>query len=286
MTVIDAHVHVLSNFAPMAPWGDLGRVDRLLHHMDECDVDKAVVLPVVAEFSPGNNQECAQWGREHPDRLAVLTDVPMHQQDAAERVLRAGEEFGAVGTSYYPPKLDERMQWMLEEACDALWQAYKDTGLVCNLQIGPSNYGSFAGVGAETSGGPLCCQSPSPALVSRRPRCPRRDVRGTAAGSGLSQFVGQSVGFLRGGGDSLGLPLSPSAGIFQPPAQGFGRRPPTVGLGLAAGQPPYHVPAEFGNNPYFCHGPGRGGIGPKCWGRTPPGFTGFKRRLIERDLSC
>ena len=141
MSVIDAHVHVLPNFAPMAPWEDLGRVDRLLHHMDECDVDKAVVLPVVADYSPGNNQECAQWGREHPDRLAVLTDVPMHQQDAAERVLRAGEEFGAVGTSYYPPKLDERMQWMLEEPCDALWQAYKDTGLVCNLQIGPSNYG-------------------------------------------------------------------------------------------------------------------------------------------------
>ena len=141
MPVIDAHVHVLPNFALMAPWEDLGRVDRLLHHMDECDVDKAVVLPVVAEYSPGNNQECAQWGREHPDRLAVLTDVPLRQQGAAERVLRAGEEFGAVGTSYYPPKLDESMQWMLEEACDALWQAYKDTGLVCNLQIGPANYG-------------------------------------------------------------------------------------------------------------------------------------------------
>lgn len=140
MPVIDAHVHVLPNFAPMAPWEDLGRVDRLLHQMDECGVDKAVVLPVVAEFSPRNNQECAQWGREHPDRLAVLADIPLHQQDAAERVLRAGEEFGAVGTSYYPPKLDERMQWLLEEPCAALWQAYIDTGLVCNLQIGPSNY--------------------------------------------------------------------------------------------------------------------------------------------------
>ena len=41
MPVIDAHVHVLPNFPPMAPWEDLGRVDRLLHHMDECEVDKA-----------------------------------------------------------------------------------------------------------------------------------------------------------------------------------------------------------------------------------------------------
>ena len=209
MPVIDAHVHVLPNFAPMAPWEDLGRVDRLLHHMDECDVDKAVVLPVVADYSPGNNQECAQWGREHPDRLAVLTDVPMHQQDAAERVLRAGEEFGAVGTSYYPPKLDERMQWMLEEPCDALWQAYKDTGLVCNLQIGPSNYGDLAGVGAEISRDSLCRQSLGPACVARRPRGRRRDIRWIAAGIGLSQFVDQGVGLLRRRGHLPGIFAAP-----------------------------------------------------------------------------
>lgn len=28
-----------------------------------------------------------------------------------------------------------------DQTCDALWQAYKDSGLVCNLQIGSSNYG-------------------------------------------------------------------------------------------------------------------------------------------------
>ena len=275
MPVIDAHVHVLSNFAPMAPWEDLGRVDRLLHHMDECDVDKAVVLPVVAEYSPGNNQECAQWGREHPDRLAVLTDVPLHQQDAAERVLRAGEEFGAVGTSYYPPKLDEKMQWMLEEACDALWQGVQRHRLSLQSANWASQLRSLAGVGTETSRDPLCRQSSSPALV-RWSRCPRRDVWGAAAGISLSQFVDQSVGLLRGGGDSLGFPLPPGAGIFQPPAQGLGGRPPAVGVGLAAGRPPCHVPAEFGNNPYFCRGVGRRGSGQSAGG---------ERRSGLRDLS-
>ena len=131
--------------------------------MDECDVDKgAVVLPVVAEYSPGNNQECAQWGREHPDRLAVLADVPMHQQDAAERVLRAGEEFGAVGTSYYPPKLDERMQWMLEEACDALWQAVQRHWPSLQSANRAGQLRSLAGVGPEVSRDPLCRQSSSP----------------------------------------------------------------------------------------------------------------------------
>ena len=258
MPIIDAHVHVLPNFAPMAPWEDLGRVDRLLHHMDECDVDKAVVLPVVAEYSPGNNQECAQWRREHPDRLAVLADVPMHQQDAAERVLRAGEEFGAVGTSYYPPKLDERMQWMLEEACDALWQAYKDTGLVCNLQIGPSNYGLLLELAQKHPEIRFVANHLALPALAGGPDAQDETYRGPAAGSGLSQFVDQSVGFLRGGGDSLGFPLPPGAGIFQPPAQGLGGRPPAVGVGLAAGRSLCLVPAEFGNNPYFCRGVGRG----------------------------
>ena len=138
MPVIDAHVHVFSNFAPMDPFGDIGRVDRLLYLMDDCQVDKAVVLSV-EEFSSVNNQECAQWAREHPDRLAVLVDVPMHQPDAAARVLRAREEFGAVGTSYYPSTPD--LKWMLGESCAPLWAAYKSTGLVCNLQIVPANYG-------------------------------------------------------------------------------------------------------------------------------------------------
>ena len=38
----------------------------------------------------------------------------MHEKDAAERVLRAGEEFGAVGTSYYPPKLDGELARKIE----------------------------------------------------------------------------------------------------------------------------------------------------------------------------
>ena len=43
MRIIDTHVHTLDNFAPMAPFEDMGRVDRLLHHMDEAGVDKALM---------------------------------------------------------------------------------------------------------------------------------------------------------------------------------------------------------------------------------------------------
>ena len=139
--IIDAHVHVIDSYPSMAPYADAGRHDRLLYLMDQCGVDKAVMLPVVAEASPDNNRECADLVRQHPDRLLTLTNVQLHEADAAERVLRVRDEFGAVGTSYYPSTPD--LAWMLEPARDALWRAYEATQLVCNLHVTPPNYGSL-----------------------------------------------------------------------------------------------------------------------------------------------
>ena len=65
MRVIDAHVHVLDDYQPMAPFPDMGRVDRLLQWMDDAEVEKAVMLPIVADFSPDNNEECGRWARNH-----------------------------------------------------------------------------------------------------------------------------------------------------------------------------------------------------------------------------
>lgn len=141
MRIIDAHVHVLDNYAPMAPFADTGRYDRLLKHMDECGVEKALMLPVVAPFSPDNNAQCAGWARQHPDRLATLTDVPLNQPEAVSRIARAREEFGAVGISCYPATPE--LGWMLEPACEPVWAAFAQTGLVCNLHVTPANYQTF-----------------------------------------------------------------------------------------------------------------------------------------------
>lgn len=138
MKIIDAHVHTLSNYAPMAPFADMGRVDRLLHHMDEAGVDKAIMLPVVQDFSPDNNAECGQWASEHPDRLAAMTDIPLDAPDAAERILAAPKQYGAVAVSCYPGTPD--LAWMATSEYEAIWTAFQETGLVCNLQVTPPNY--------------------------------------------------------------------------------------------------------------------------------------------------
>ncbi len=138
MPVIDAHVHITGNFLSLNPCSSGGRYDMLLKFMDDVGVDKAVVLPVVWPITPNNNQECAQLAKSYPDRLVTLTDVPLHEPDATERVARARDEFGALGISYYPP--DDEMAWMLEPASEPLWEAYKTNDLVCNLQFRPPNY--------------------------------------------------------------------------------------------------------------------------------------------------
>ena len=138
MPIIDAHVHVGDKYQPMAPFEDTGRVDRLLYLMDECGVEKAVMVPVVAKFSPDNNAECARWAREHPERLANMVDVAMHDPGAATAIARAREEFGAMAISYYPNSAD--IGWMLDPQHQTLWQALAASDLPCNLHVTPPNY--------------------------------------------------------------------------------------------------------------------------------------------------
>ena len=141
MRLIDAHVHTLDNYPSMAPFPDMGRLDRLLHLMDKCGVEKAVMLPVVADFSPNNNEECARWAREHADRLVALTNVQLEQDDAAVHITQARQEFDAAGISYYPPTPD--LKWLLESRCDPIWEALQTHDLVCNLQVTAPNYATF-----------------------------------------------------------------------------------------------------------------------------------------------
>lgn len=144
MRIIDTHVHVLDKYVPVDPANERGGnweegcYRFLLRRMDDCGVEKAVLVPVVAAYAPDNNRECAQLAREHPDRLALLIDVPLDQPDAAAQLARAREEWGAVGISYYPATT--ALDWMAGPSCDPLWRAFEEYDLVCNLQIRPPSY--------------------------------------------------------------------------------------------------------------------------------------------------
>ena len=155
MRIIDSHVHVLNNYAPMEPFADMGRVDRLLHQMDSAGVEMAIMLPVVADFSPDNNEECAEWARQYPDRLATMTDVPLHETQSAELVIKAKEKYQAVGVSYYPNTQD--ISWMLKKEYNQLWEAFSKTELICNLQVTPANHATLVTLAKQYSSVNFLC---------------------------------------------------------------------------------------------------------------------------------
>jgi predicted TIM-barrel fold metal-dependent hydrolase len=140
MRIIDAHVHVLDNYPPMDPFQDLGRHDRLLKLMDDCGVEKAVMIPIVADFSPTNNEDCARLVKEHPDRFAVLADVNLVEEGAAAKVAEVRDKFGAVGVSCYPS--DNELKFLVNDGSDALMDALEKDDLVCNLHCSPFGYAS------------------------------------------------------------------------------------------------------------------------------------------------
>jgi predicted TIM-barrel fold metal-dependent hydrolase len=138
MDIIDAHVHLFAQ-APRAdsPYPGAGRVEPVLRWMDQAGVNQAVLVPAVGPQSPANRQECAQLATAHPDRLALLADVSLHEPTAAAAITgaRAG---GAVGISYYPAT--PTLEWLLAPACEALWAACAAHRLPCNLHGGPAAF--------------------------------------------------------------------------------------------------------------------------------------------------
>jgi L-fuconolactonase len=154
MTVIDTHVHVIGRYPSMAPLDDLGRVDRLLHLMDEAGVERAVMVPAVAPASPDNNAECARWALQHPDRLVNLVELSLHHDDAAEQVARVPERYHAAGISYYPPG---DIGWMLDESSEPMWEAMGSAGLALSIQVTPAGYGTLIEVARRHPGTPFLC---------------------------------------------------------------------------------------------------------------------------------
>ncbi len=135
---IDAHVHVLDEAGPLGPFATMGQHGQLLRLMDANGVDKAIMLPYVSPRTPDNNEHCASLARQHPDRLATLTDVRLHEADATAQVAGARELHGAAGISYDPQK--PGLAWLTATDKEPLWEAYRANDLVCNLQITPEDY--------------------------------------------------------------------------------------------------------------------------------------------------
>ena len=72
MQIIANHAHLMPQLTQDAWWLE-GGTDLLLHHLDACNIEKAVVFPPFANQMDGSMLRANQWAlgevRLHPDRL-------------------------------------------------------------------------------------------------------------------------------------------------------------------------------------------------------------------------
>jgi hypothetical protein len=114
--IVDAHVHVHPDADGMGPGCD-ARLENLLRTMDDCSVEKAVIMAEAVEVpyvKRIDNAFVARSAQQHVGRLIPVASVHPAEEDAAEELVRCLDELNMQGLKLHPrfqgiPADDERV---------------------------------------------------------------------------------------------------------------------------------------------------------------------------------
>ena len=112
--IIDSHVHAGSSDTLRHSYDTFEDIRVSLRRMDECGIDKAVILPIGDDGFERHNRETAEIVGQHPDRLVGYAKVSQ-KQDAGrvEQMLRvAFEKLGLRGLKLHGDPTREIMEVM------------------------------------------------------------------------------------------------------------------------------------------------------------------------------
>jgi predicted TIM-barrel fold metal-dependent hydrolase len=130
MKIVDAQVHIWGSGTPS---GEHRKVpaftaEALLAEMDAAGVDAAVIHPPVS-WDPDSNALAEDAARRHPDRFAVLGQVPLDRREESEPLLATWRQRpGQKGLRYALVRPEER-RWHEDGTMDWLWPAAERAGL-------------------------------------------------------------------------------------------------------------------------------------------------------------
>ena len=134
MRIIDAQVHI---WASGTPTGDHRQVSSfsahdLLAEMAEAGVDGAVIHPPVS-WDPDANALAEAATAAHPDRFAVLGQVPLDAPEASHALLQGWRNRpGQCGLRYPLIRADQK-DWPFDGTLDWLWPSAEQAGLPIGL---------------------------------------------------------------------------------------------------------------------------------------------------------
>ena len=116
------------------------RVEQLLFEMDQCGVDRGVVVAARIEHNPDNNDYVAECVQRYPERLYQFADVDCmwtdtyHQPGAAERLAQAVRTYRLRGFTHYVEAEDDGM-WFLSDDGQAFLRTAAELNQIVSLSV-------------------------------------------------------------------------------------------------------------------------------------------------------
>ena len=141
--IVDSHCHAWRTWPYEPPVPDPESrpiVEQLLFEMDQCGVDRGVVVAARIEHNPDNNDYVAECVRRHPDRLYQFADVDCmwtetyHRPGAAERLAEAVRLYRLRGFTHYVDA-DDDGAWFSSEDGQALLRTAADLNQIVSIHL-------------------------------------------------------------------------------------------------------------------------------------------------------
>lgn len=141
--IVDSHCHAWRTWPYQPPVPDptsRPAVEQLLFEMDQCGVERAVLVAARIDFNPDNNDYTAQCVQRFPERLYQFADVDCmwsetyHQPGAAERLAHAVRAYGLRGFTHYVDAQDDGA-WFDTDAGQAFLRTASELNQIVSIHL-------------------------------------------------------------------------------------------------------------------------------------------------------
>ncbi len=142
--IIDSHCHAWEYWPYEPPVPDpksRALVEQLIFEMNQCGVDRAVLVAARIEHNPFNNNYVADAVRSYPERLHQFADVDCkwspeyHTPGAVERLISAAETFPLQGFTHYVDSTNDG--WFRSAEGMAFFGAAAERRLIASVAASP-----------------------------------------------------------------------------------------------------------------------------------------------------
>jgi predicted TIM-barrel fold metal-dependent hydrolase len=141
--IVDSHCHAWRTWPYEPPVPDptsRPAVEQLLFEMDQCGVERAVLVAARIDHNPDNNDYVAECVRRFPERLYQFADVDCmwtdtyHTPGAAERMTSAVRDYGLRGFTHYVDA-DDDGGWFLSDDGQAFLRTAADLNQIVSIHL-------------------------------------------------------------------------------------------------------------------------------------------------------